>query len=183
MNKSRQDEGQYYGWAVTRKGGPGSGNWGHAGRKGQRGGSLSKSTAMSLVTGPTAQERQETAKGEKPQIAGPARAGKALFEGNQEASKEYTRRMDEWRPRYEANAEKMSREITTEGHKRQMMGSLLDKQVSALETAKRAQTSFVKGGRTNPGDFIKMTYWAAVSDLTGLLVRSLARLKVRQDVP
>jgi hypothetical protein len=48
------------------KGGPGSGNWGHAGRKGQRGGSLPKSSAMSLRTGPTAQARQQEAGQKKP---------------------------------------------------------------------------------------------------------------------
>jgi len=32
----------FNGWVVTQRGGPGSGNWGHKGRKGQRGGSLAK---------------------------------------------------------------------------------------------------------------------------------------------
>jgi hypothetical protein len=114
---------------------------------------------------------------------GPTGAGKAIFEGDQEATKEYQKRVDDWRPMYEGQAEKMAKEITTEGHKRQMMGTLLDKQVSSLETAKQAKASFEAGGRKNPGDFIKMTYWAAVSDWTGFLVRSLASLKVRQDVP
>lgn len=43
------------------KGGPGSGNWGHAGVKGSRGGSAPKSgmgSAMSLASGPTARIRQ-----------------------------------------------------------------------------------------------------------------------------
>ena len=47
------------------EGGPGSGNWGHAGIKGQRGGSMPKSgagAAMSLSTGATAAQRQEEAK-------------------------------------------------------------------------------------------------------------------------
>lgn len=52
----------YSGWVVTRKGGPGSGNWGHAGRRGMRGGSLPKASAMSLRTGYTAPERQQYAK-------------------------------------------------------------------------------------------------------------------------
>ena len=50
------------------KGGPGSGNFGHAGRPGKRGGSLPRDVAMSLRTGPTAQERQRAAReaGKKP---------------------------------------------------------------------------------------------------------------------
>jgi len=50
---------------LTEKGGPGSGNWGHAGVKGQRGGSAPKSgmgSAMSLASGPTADLRQFQAK-------------------------------------------------------------------------------------------------------------------------
>jgi len=43
-------------------GGPGSGNWGHAGRKGQRGGSLGRSTAMSIKTGQRWRERQAMAR-------------------------------------------------------------------------------------------------------------------------
>lgn len=61
---SEQARAWYGGWMITRKGGPGSGNWGHAGRKGSRGGSLPRSTAMSLSTGATAQERQEAARGQ-----------------------------------------------------------------------------------------------------------------------
>jgi len=44
------------------KGGPGSGNFGHAGRPGKRGGSAPKTgwgAAMSLRTGPTADKRQQ----------------------------------------------------------------------------------------------------------------------------
>jgi len=51
--------------AVAEKGGPGSGNWGHAGVKGQRGGSAPKrgmGAAMSLASGPTADLRQFQAK-------------------------------------------------------------------------------------------------------------------------
>jgi len=48
------------------EGGPGSGHWGHAGIKGHRGGSLPSKTgvgaAMSLKTGPTAEERRLAAK-------------------------------------------------------------------------------------------------------------------------
>jgi hypothetical protein len=44
------------------KGGPGSGNWGHAGRPGKRGGSVPKASGMSLATGQTAQQRQALAK-------------------------------------------------------------------------------------------------------------------------
>jgi len=33
----------WFGWTIVDRGGPGSGNWGHKGRKGQRGGSLAKS--------------------------------------------------------------------------------------------------------------------------------------------
>jgi len=47
---------------VVTKGGPGSGNWGHAGRPGQRGGSVPKSFAMSLATGRDWQERQQAAR-------------------------------------------------------------------------------------------------------------------------
>lgn len=52
------------GWGVTQKGGPTSGNWGHAGVKGQHGGSAPKSgpgAAMSLATGRDWQERQAAA--------------------------------------------------------------------------------------------------------------------------
>lgn len=47
------------------KGGPGSGNWGHAGVKGNRGGSAPKrgmGAGMSLATGPTSKKRQEAAR-------------------------------------------------------------------------------------------------------------------------
>ena len=60
----------YWGWAIT-KGGPGSGNWGHAGRPGQRGGSVPKSFAMSLATGPTAEARQQEAAGKPKGLAAP----------------------------------------------------------------------------------------------------------------
>jgi len=43
-------------------GGPGSGNWGHAGRKGKRGGSLPRSRAMSRRTGKDWRKRQAAAK-------------------------------------------------------------------------------------------------------------------------
>lgn len=59
------------------KGGAGSGNYGHAGRPGRRGGSAPKSglgAAMSLLTGPTAKARQEEAAGKvkKPTEVTPA---------------------------------------------------------------------------------------------------------------
>ena len=44
-----------------KKGGPGSGHWGHAGRPGKRGGSLPGSVAVSIRTGRTARERQQSA--------------------------------------------------------------------------------------------------------------------------
>jgi hypothetical protein len=44
-----------------RKGGPGSGHWGHAGRPGHRGGSVAGNIAVSLRTGRTARERQQAA--------------------------------------------------------------------------------------------------------------------------
>ena len=43
---------------LMQKGGGGSGNWGHAGRPGKRGGSAPQSVAMSLSSGPTAATRQ-----------------------------------------------------------------------------------------------------------------------------
>ena len=45
------------------KGGAGSGNWGHAGRPGQKGGSVSRSTAMSRTSGKDAPHRQLAASG------------------------------------------------------------------------------------------------------------------------
>jgi hypothetical protein len=48
--------------AKLEKGGPGSGHWGHAGRPGNRGGSVSGSVAVSIRTGRTARERQAAAK-------------------------------------------------------------------------------------------------------------------------
>ena len=48
------------------KGGPGSGHWGHAGRPGKVGGSVSGSVAVSIRTGQTARERQATARAWKP---------------------------------------------------------------------------------------------------------------------
>jgi len=45
------------------KGGPGSGHFGHAGRPGKRGGSVSGSVAVSVATGRTARERQQAAAG------------------------------------------------------------------------------------------------------------------------
>lgn len=44
------------------KGGPGSGNWGHAGRPGSRGGSMPRGVAMSVATGRDAAERQAAAR-------------------------------------------------------------------------------------------------------------------------
>lgn len=44
------------------KGGPGSGNWGHAGIPGHRGGSAARSFAMSIRTGRDWQERQQAKK-------------------------------------------------------------------------------------------------------------------------
>ena len=44
------------------KGGAGSGNWGHAGRPGERGGSAPHSMARSMVTGRDADRRQQAAK-------------------------------------------------------------------------------------------------------------------------
>lgn len=41
------------------KGGPSSGNWGHAGRPGKLGGSVPKSTALSATTGPDAEQRRQ----------------------------------------------------------------------------------------------------------------------------
>ena len=62
-------------WKLTieprRKGGPGSGHWGHAGRPGQVGGSVSGSVAMSVRTGRTARERQQAAR-ERRQSGGPS---------------------------------------------------------------------------------------------------------------
>jgi len=59
-----------YEWKLTiepgRKGGPGSGHWGHAGRPGKVGGSVSGSVAMSIRTGRTARERQAAARGTIP---------------------------------------------------------------------------------------------------------------------
>ena len=49
--------------AEDQKGGPGSGHYGHAGRPGQRGGSLPGSVAVSVRTGRTAAERQIEAAG------------------------------------------------------------------------------------------------------------------------
>jgi hypothetical protein len=53
----------------TEKGGPGSGNYGHVGRPGKRGGSAPTKegvgAAMSLSKGPTAQARQAAASGKK----------------------------------------------------------------------------------------------------------------------
>lgn len=46
-------------------GGPGSGNWGHAGRPGIRGGSVPKSSAMSIATGRDAADRQAARKSGK----------------------------------------------------------------------------------------------------------------------
>ena len=46
----------------AQKGGPGSGHWGHAGRPGQRGGSVPGSVAVSIRTGRTARERQAAAR-------------------------------------------------------------------------------------------------------------------------
>ena len=50
-------------------GGPGSGNWGHAGRAGQRGGSQTRSSAVSLRTGKTAKVRQAIAKNPDRELA------------------------------------------------------------------------------------------------------------------
>lgn len=47
---------------IVMKGGAGSGNWGHAGRKDIRGGSAKRATAMSLTTGRDAERRQKAAK-------------------------------------------------------------------------------------------------------------------------
>lgn len=44
------------------KGGAGSGNWGHAGRAGKRGGSVSRGVAMSRTSGRDAQHRQVSKK-------------------------------------------------------------------------------------------------------------------------
>lgn len=52
------------------KGGPGSGNWGHAGRPGKRGGSMSRKVAMSRTTGRDWQKRQAAARGGKPKPKG-----------------------------------------------------------------------------------------------------------------
>lgn len=49
--------------ALTKRGGPGSGHYGHAGRTGHQGGSLPGKTAMSLKTGKTAGARQAAANG------------------------------------------------------------------------------------------------------------------------
>lgn len=49
------------------KGGAGSGNWGHAGRAGKRGGSVSRGVAMSRTSGRDWQSRQAAAKGKKQQ--------------------------------------------------------------------------------------------------------------------
>ena len=43
-------------------GGKGSGNWGHAGRPGEVGGSVGRSVAMSLKTGPDCEERKKRGK-------------------------------------------------------------------------------------------------------------------------
>lgn len=50
---------------LTLKGGAGSGNWGHAGIQGHRGGSLPRSSAMSRTTGRDYQERQQLKKGNR----------------------------------------------------------------------------------------------------------------------
>lgn len=57
------------------KGGPGSGNWGHAGRPGKRGGSVQRKVGMSLRTGRDAERRQKAAK-----------AGGQFFKGNLKTS-------------------------------------------------------------------------------------------------
>jgi hypothetical protein len=64
------------------KGGPGSGNWGHAGRKGKRGGSAPRTSAMSLRTGATADLRQQIAKNPERDVAviGKNKGGGTTFE-------------------------------------------------------------------------------------------------------
>ena len=52
----------------AQKGGPGSGHWGHAGRPGERGGSVSGSVAMSVRTGATATQRRLQSKYHVPDL-------------------------------------------------------------------------------------------------------------------
>jgi hypothetical protein len=51
------------------KGGPGSGNWGHAGRPGKRGGSAPASSALSRRTGATRDIRRQIAKNPERDVA------------------------------------------------------------------------------------------------------------------
>ena len=53
-------------------GGAGSGNWAHAGRPGQVGGSVSRTTGMSIKSGPDWEKRQKEAKGESFEYGRPA---------------------------------------------------------------------------------------------------------------
>jgi len=72
MNDTDKIRAWFQGFApmqVIEKGGPGSGNWGHAGRPGMRGGSIPKTSAMSLATGATAAIRQVIAKDLSKEIA------------------------------------------------------------------------------------------------------------------
>lgn len=49
-------------WKIRALGGPGSGHWGHASQPGRRGGSLPRSTAMSIRTGKDWERRWEAAR-------------------------------------------------------------------------------------------------------------------------
>lgn len=72
------------------KGGAGSGNWGHAGRPGKRGGSVAHSSGRSMVTGRDASRRQQEARAQAGYFKGNIRTAtvKEMYEGSSDRVKQ-----------------------------------------------------------------------------------------------
>jgi len=82
-------------------GGPGSGNWGHAGRPGKRGGSVPRSAGMSIKSGPDWEARFHKARGEE---FGYGTTEGLQFHGNRPETRFITRgeNTDDWKVRGDA---------------------------------------------------------------------------------
>ena len=119
---------------VKTKGGPGSGNWGHAGRKGQRGGSIPRDSGMSIASGSTWLERYETVKGKPHPYALELKKERETREKQDASLKKYAARMREGELSHKEVAKRLG--MTEDAVKSRIRDLDTEKTVEAIRTGK-----------------------------------------------
>lgn len=115
MNRDRARSAWYYGWVVTRKGSSMSGNWGHKGRPGMRGGSLSGAGHRSLGRFPPGRSDAEKRQIIKDRIERTRQRRreeqeeKAAVKQEQERAAKKAAMAERWRGRVQADVEGQAR--------------------------------------------------------------------------